>query len=432
MTYPTYSRANSTLLLIFLSLGLISCAQTQKPNDDAAVGSLYNFWQQEEPLQADAESVKATESIKNLELVRTAEPVKTAESAKTAKSEEQKKSNNTDNDFFSGLTPVEIEKVRMEAWNAYGKNWKTVAKRSQYVRQPLLETLEKVGAPEELQMIPVVESSYDPYAQSEVGATGLWQLMPITAEDLRIKSDQFIDGRREIKTSTRGAARFLLKQRKRFGNWPLAFAAYHLGPSGVQKRINRRPWQPEDGLKKLPLPKITKTYVRHILGLISLYRVGELVFPEPFPTATIRVQTPINLDVLHEKAELPKDQLFRYNPGLNLKHYYGKKSSVISLRVTRWRVPAVKKHLSAKPTEYMTISIREGESLQDIVRRYRTTISELYKANPGNLMQLAKGQMLHIPVKLLKRAKAERNPLVKPPTRLLADNSNNNNLGLSF
>lgn len=402
MTYPIYSRINSTLLLILLSLILISCAKTQ--NGNAARDPLFNFWQQGKPVLADPKPVHLPEIV-------------------VTAAAEQKKPTFGGKDFFSGMTPREIEKVRMEAWNNYGRHWKTIAKRSQYVRQPMMETLEKMGAPKELQMIPVVESSYDPYAQSEMGATGLWQLMPMTAKDLRIKSDEFVDGRREIKASTKGAARFLMKQRKRFGNWPLAFAAYHLGPSGVQRRINRRPWQPEDGLERIPLPPITKTYVRNILGLIALHRVGELQFPKPFQTKTIRVQTPINLDVLHEKAELPKDQLYRYNPELNLKHYYGKKSSTISLRVTSWRVPAVKKHIPAKPAEYMTISLRKGESLRDIKKRYKTTLRELYKVNPENMVQLAKSGTLRIPVKLLNRAEPEKNPLVKRPVRLVADNS---------
>jgi membrane-bound lytic murein transglycosylase D len=406
-----HSRNYSLLLPLLLSMGLISCAQTQKYTDNATPAPLFNFWQQTKPLQAASQHVRVSEPLQNTK------PVKTATSVG------QRKSNSANSDFFTGLTPAEVEAVRMEAWKAYGLHWKTIAKRSRYVRQPLLETLEKAGAPKELQIVPVVESSYNPYAQSEVGATGLWQLMPFTAEDLRIKSDRFIDGRREIKASTRGAAKFLLKQYKRFGNWPLAFAAYHLGARGVQKRLNRRPWQPEDGLKKIPLPPITKTYVRNILGLISLYQVGEFVFPKPFPTETIRVQTPINLDVLHEKAKLPKDQLFRYNPELNLKHYYDEKSSSISLRVSRWRVPAVKKHIPAKPQDYMTIAIRKGESLKDIKKRYKTTLRELYKANPESLVQIAKNGTLRIPVKVLRQAEAGKNPLVKPPIRMLADNS---------
>jgi membrane-bound lytic murein transglycosylase D len=405
-----YSRINSSLLVL-LSLGLISCAQTQKQTGNATLDPLFNFWQQAKPLQAASQHTKASETLKS------AEPVSPAASAG------QQKSNSAKSAFFSGLAPAEIEAVRMEAWKAYSSHWKTIAKRSRYVRQPLLETLKKVGAPRELQIIPVVESSYNPYAQSEMGATGLWQLMPMTAKDLRIKSDHFVDGRREIKASTEGAARFLLKQRKRFGNWPLALAAYHLGPRGVQKRINRRPWKPEDGLKKIPLPPITKTYVRNILGLISLNQVGEFLFPKPFQTETIRVHAPINLDVLHEQAELPKNQLFRFNPKLNLKHYFGKKSSAISLRVTRWRVPAVKKHIPVKPAEYMTIVIREGESLREIKKRYKTTAHKLHKVNPEKPMQLTKGQMLHIPVKQLKWVKAEKNPLIKPPIRMLADNS---------
>ena len=373
-------------------------------------GPLFNFWHKEKPVLADPKPVQLPpEGKATVEGEATAEQNKPAFGGK---------------DFFSGLTSEEIEKLRMEAWNTYGRHWKTIAKRSQYVRQPMMETLEKSGAPEELQMIPVVESSYDPYAQSEVGATGLWQLMPLTAIDLRVKSDKFIDGRRGIKASTKGAAKFLLTQRKRFGNWPLAFAAYHLGPGGVQKRINRRPWQPEDGLEKLPLPPITKTYVRNILGLIALNQVGELQFPKPFSTQTIRVQMPVNLDELHEKAELPKDQLFRFNPELNLKHYYGKKSAKISLRVTSWRVSAVKKHIPEKPTEYMTISLRKGENLGTIKKKYKATSRELLAVNPGNLRQHIRNGTLRIPVKVLKRAKAEKNPLVKRPVRMVADNSN--------
>jgi membrane-bound lytic murein transglycosylase D len=400
MTYPTSSRINLSFLLILLSLSLISCAQTQ--NGDNARAPLFDFWHKEKPVLADPKPVQLPEAE------ATADQNKPAFGGK---------------DFFSGLTPEEIEKLRMEAWNTYGGYWKTIAKRSQYVRQPMMETLEKAGAPEELQMIPVVESSYDPYAQSEVGATGLWQLMPLTAKDLRVKSDKFIDGRRGIAASTKGAAKFLLTQRKRFGNWPLAFAAYHLGPGGVQKRLNRRPWTPEDGLDKIPLPPITKTYVNNLLGLIALYQVGELQFPKPFATKTLRVQMPVNLDELHEKAELPKDQLYRFNPELNLKHYYGKKKATITLRVTSWRVPAVKKHISAKPAEFMTISLRKGESLGTIKKRYKATSRELMTVNPGNLRQHVRNGTLRIPVKVLARAKAEKNPLVKRPVRMVASNN---------
>ena len=426
MTYLTLPRP--FILLMLVALSLISCARIQQQNGDAAMAPLFNFWQQQKPQPSGHESAEATTAVLSSEPVQMKTSFKpeeigpTDEPVQTAASADQKISHDTD-DFFSGLTTMEIEKIRMEAWNTYGAHWETIARRSQYVRQPLLETLKKAAAPEALQMIPVVESSYDPYAQSEVGATGLWQLMPLTAEDLHIKSDRFVDGRREIEASTRGAAIFLLKQRKRFGNWPLAFAAYHLGPSGVQKRIDRRPWQPEDGLEKLPLPPITKTYIRHILGLIALHQVGELQFPEPFATGVIHVQTPVNLDVLHQKAELPKDQLFRFNPELNLKHYYGKKSSPIALRVTRWRVPAVKKHISEKPKTYMTIAIRKGERLKDIVKRYHTSVRELQQTNSGNLTQLARNGKLRIPAKLLKRVKAEKNPLVKAPVSMVADNS---------
>jgi len=258
------------------------------------------------------------------------------------------------NPFFTGLTTREIQSVKTEAMHIYGPNWKRIADRSRYVRGPLLQALQKNHAPLELQVIPVVESSYNPYAQSEVGAAGLWQLMPDTATDLRINSNSQLDGRRDIGTSTSGAARFLLKQYARFGNWPLAFAAYHLGPNGVQRRIDRHPWQPGNGLNKLPLPPITKTYIRHILGLIALQQDRLISFPEPYPTSTVTIHSPVDLERLHITAGLPKNQLFHFNPQLVRMQYYQDRPENLRLRISQGRLNSVNNIIPVKAAETLT------------------------------------------------------------------------------
>ena len=280
--------------------------------------------------------------------------------------------------FLAGLSDHEVESIKKEAWREYGRFWRGVATRSRYVRQPLIETLDKVGAPRELQMVPVVESSYNPYVVSSVGATGLWQLMPVTADDMRVKSDRYFDGRRDIKSSTKGAAKYLTKQYRRFGNWPMAFAAYHLGPNAVQRRLNRRPWQPEDGLKKMPLPPITKTYIRHIIGLIALHDEGSLHFPEPFATKTVKLQTPVDLAHLQELAELPKDQIFRFNPQLKFGQYYDGKPQTIYVRISRVRLKSLKPHIS-EPNTHLTIKVGKGENLEMISQRFRTSTYAILK-----------------------------------------------------
>ena len=338
-------------------------------------------------------------------------------------SERQQSSINiSENVFLAGLTEHELESVKAEAMRVYVPNWKRIAERSRYVRQPLVQTLKQNHAPIELQMLPVVESSYNPYAQSEVGATGLWQLMPDTATELRIKSDDRIDGRRDIETSTRGAARFLLKQHARFGSWPLAFAAYHLGPNGVQRRIDRHPWHNGDGLNKLPLPPITKTYIRHILGLIALQQDGVISFPEPYPTSTVTIHSPVDLERLHAAAGLPKNQLFRFNPQLVRMQYFQDRPKNLSLRISRSRLARVNNIISTRPSNKLSIHVLRGELVKDISKHYRVSVYALKKANPKLSKGIRHGMRLRIPLKDLTRARIADNPLIKPEPKILADN----------
>lgn len=375
------------LILILLSVTFASCAQVQSLSSLDSSWTLSNLWNQDK----DAEAAERERLRKLIE------------------ADIQTRDNR--NQFLTGLSDREIESVKKEAWREYGRFWRGVATRSRYVRQPLIETLDQLGAPRELQMVPVVESSYNPYVESSVGATGLWQLMPETAADMRVKSDRYFDGRRDIRRSTRGAAKYLTKQYRRFGNWQMALAAYHLGPSAVQRRLNRRPWQPEDGLRKMPLPPITKTYIRHIIGLIALHEEETIRFPHPFPTKTIKLQTPVDLAHLHELAELPKDQIFRFNPQLKFGQYYDGKPQTIHLRIAKVRLKSLQPHI-AEPREHLTIKVAKGESLESISLRFRTSTYALLKNNPKASMFPKAGTRLRIPVKLMKRIDAKGNPLV--------------------
>lgn len=325
--------------------------------------------------------------------------------------------------FLAGLSSREIERVKAEALRRYGRDWKVIGRRSRYVRAPMLEALAEAGAPSELQIVPVVESGYNPYARSTAGASGLWQLMPQTARELKIRSDRSFDGRRNVYASTKGAARHLMRQYRRLGNWPMAFASYHLGAGGVRRRLIRRPWKPEDGLRKLPLPPITKTYVRHLIGLIALHEEGKLRFPAPYPTRKIKVRTPVDLVDLHRKSGLPKHQIFRFNPGLGLAQYYENRPATLELRISKRRVHAIKEHIPSKPPEFVKIRVGAGETMRHISEKFDTSIGELLRANPDlPPVRLTRGQILRIPARLLNNAHAEPNPLSAAASGLLAAN----------
>ena len=81
------------------------------------------------------------------------------------------------------INPDDLAQTQALVKRNFLKKWNIIAKRSRYVRHRMLESLKEMGAPTSLQVIPIVESSYDPYALSYAGALGLWQLMPATARE---------------------------------------------------------------------------------------------------------------------------------------------------------------------------------------------------------------------------------------------------------
>jgi len=85
------------------------------------------------------------------------------------------------------------------------------------------------GVPEDLFLKLVQqESGFNPTAKSHKGALGLAQLMPQTAQLLRVDP---LDPYQNLD----GGARYLMQQYRDFGNWRLALAAYNAGPGAVKK-----------------------------------------------------------------------------------------------------------------------------------------------------------------------------------------------------
>ena len=134
------------------------------------------------------------------------------------------------------------------------------------------------GVPPELAWLAEAESSLNPSARSPAGAKGLFQLMPETARSLGL--DTFLpDERSDPEKSARAAARYLRNLHGRFGNWPLALAAYNAGEGRVSRALSAR------GAKDFAsvagtLPAETRMYVPKVYALMAL-RTG--VAPEKLP-----------------------------------------------------------------------------------------------------------------------------------------------------
>lgn len=95
-------------------------------------------------------------------------------------------------------------------------------------------TFEKLGLPRELAALPHVESSFNTYAYSKVGAAGMWQFMRGTGRRF-LRIDNVVDERLDPYRATEAAAKFLEQNYIVLGSWPLALTAYNHGTAGMRR-----------------------------------------------------------------------------------------------------------------------------------------------------------------------------------------------------
>ncbi len=124
----------------------------------------------------------------------------------------------------------------------------------------IARVLKQHGVPEEIAALPHVESSFNPFAYSKVGAAGLWQFMPSTAKRF-MRVDSIVDERLDPYSATEAAANLMLYNYRLLGTWPLAVTAYNHGPGGLRTA--------QDELGTNDIAVIVKRYQGSTFGFAS-------------------------------------------------------------------------------------------------------------------------------------------------------------------
>lgn len=280
------------------------------------------------------------------------------------------------------------------------------------------------GMPAEFALLPLVESGYDPFAYSQAGATGLWQMMPGTASSFGLDISWWYDSRRDTIVSTQAALNFLSSLRDMTHSWLLAAAAYDVGVGAVQaaQQYNIRSDR-DTNFWDLPLPQETREYVPRLLALAEIiknpafYGVKLPYVPDHPYFAAINMNSQIDLAEASRFAEVPIDTIHRLNPGLlrwatNTSGVYTLLVPYESSTIFRKNLQAVagKEHISWQYHE-----IRGNETLQSIAKNYHTSIDLLRRVNSLSSDMLTPNQGLLVPLYLHRTystpvATAEINP----------------------
>ncbi len=167
---------------------------------------------------------------------------------------------------------LEIKEFAVRFWGGKEAEFAAALGRLEQLRPRLEPLLRAEGVPGQLVAVVLIESGAQPLAVSPRRARGLWQLMPETAQQYGLTVNSVSDERVLLESATRGAARYLRDLYKRFGDWPLALAAYNAGQKAVESALEKGHmgtfWQLRSaGL----LPAETRNYVPAVLAAMRLF-----------------------------------------------------------------------------------------------------------------------------------------------------------------
>ena len=146
-----------------------------------------------------------------------------------------------------------------------------VLEREQFYFPTFEKYLAQYHLPIDLKYLSVVESALIPTAKSPVGAVGLWQFMPPTAGDLRLKRDEWVDERMHPEKATEAACKHLRYLYGLFHDWELVLAAYNWGAGNVH-RVMRRTGKKTFWELYPHLPAETRNYVPTFTAVLYAMR----------------------------------------------------------------------------------------------------------------------------------------------------------------
>jgi membrane-bound lytic murein transglycosylase D len=251
--------------------------------------------------------------------------------------------------------------------------------------------LKENGLPEDLVYMALIESGFNPYAYSRSKASGPWQFIYLTGKRYGLRSNWWIDERRDPEKSTIAAAKYLKDLYDMFECWYLAAAGYNAGEKKIAAAMQR--YQTEDFwelTKYRYLKQETKDYVPQMIAAALIAKDPEkygfvgIEYEEPLRYEKVKVPDVTDLRLIARACETTVDEIKELNPELS-----------------RWctppdfpdyeiKIPFGKKELFLKnfgilqsgvKFQFKTHVVKKGESLPKIARLYRIDLEPILEIN---------------------------------------------------
>ncbi len=281
-------------------------------------------------------------------------------------------------------------------------------KRSGQYRDMILQELRNEHLPEQLAWIPLIESAFRPRALSRARALGMWQFIRSTGYRYGLKQDKYVDERMDPVKATRAAIQYMIELHDMFGDWTTAIAAYNCGEAAVQRVIRAQRVDYFDSFWDIfaNLPFETARHVPRFIATLLI--VGDpakygfqLPAPDPpLPFESIKVNAAVKLATLSQNlgldpallvslnSELRHDSTPNYPYDLRVPDGTGEQCLACIASLPQYIPPDV-------VTDRYTV--RSGDTLGAIARRYRTSVNAIKNLNGLRSNLIRPRQVLRIP-----------------------------------
>src|SRR5690554_1566721 len=292
------------------------------------------------------------------------------------------------------------------------KSYERLMALSEYYFPLFEEKLAKYNIPMELKYLAIVESALNPRAVSRMGAGGLWQFMLPTGRAFNLNVDSYVDERYDPIKATEAACQYLSSLYNMYGDWDLALAAYNAGPGNVNKAIRRSGGMKNYWNIRRNLPRETQGYVPAFVATMYIfeYQKEHNIVPHKIEikrveTDTIYLKRKMSFQQVSDLVDISVDEIRFMNPSykLDIIPHSSEKANYVRLPIDRIGlfvsnedkiyayidsekdkyekvIPFKEEALASRSgTRYHTI--RKGENLGVIARKYGVSVNNLKKWN---------------------------------------------------
>lgn len=297
--------------------------------------------------------------------------------------------------------------AKHEQW--YAKRPEYVARMTDRARRYLyyitLE-VERRGMPSEIALLPMIESAFNPIANSSARASGIWQFIPSTGRVFGMQQNWWYDGRRDVISATTGALDYLERLHDMFGDWELALAAYNWGEGAVQRAQNRNRKQ---GLPvnyaSLKMPDETRNYIPKLLAMKNIIAnpasfglVLQDIPNQPYFAAITTVRH-IDVKLAAQLADISEAEFIALNPGHTRPVMLQDSSDLVLLPSNKVETFRANLENYNKPlVNWQAYQPKKGERLDQLAPRFGLSVDTLKSVNGLNRANVSTGQTLLVPI----------------------------------